>query len=59
MEVLYGEACEIYTDDRYTLQQRDLHFRERMWMKLLKDYDCTILNHPRRASVVVENYESV
>ena len=42
---LYGEKCEIYTDHKslqYIQQQRDLNLRQRRWIELLKDYDCTI-----------------
>ncbi|WRX16496.1 Reverse transcriptase [Theobroma cacao] len=54
---LYGETCEIYTDHKslkYIFQQRDLNLRQRRWMELLKDYDCTILYHPDKANVVVD-----
>ncbi|EOY08454.1 DNA/RNA polymerases superfamily protein [Theobroma cacao] len=54
---LYGETCEIYTDHKslkYIFQQRDLNLRQRRWMELLKDYDCTILYHPGKASVVAD-----
>ncbi|EOY32249.1 CCHC-type integrase [Theobroma cacao] len=54
---LYGETCEIYTDHKslkYIFQQRDLDLRQRRWMELLKDYDCTILYHPGKANVVAD-----
>ncbi|EOX94130.1 DNA/RNA polymerases superfamily protein [Theobroma cacao] len=54
---LYGETCEIYTDHKslkYIFQQRDLNLRQRRWMELLKDYDCTILYHPGKANVVAD-----
>ena len=54
---LYGEACEIYTDHKslkYIFEQRDLNLRQRRWMELLKDYDCTILYHPGKANVVAD-----
>ena len=28
--------------------------RQRMWIELLKDYDCIIQYHPRKANVVVD-----
>ena len=28
--------------------------RQRRWMELLKDYDCTIEYHPRKVNVVVD-----
>ncbi|XP_070025849.1 uncharacterized protein [Nicotiana sylvestris] len=54
---LYGETCEIYTDHKslkYIFQQRDLNLRQRRWMELLKDYDCSILYHPGKANVVAD-----
>ena len=54
---LYGVTCEIYTDHKsfkYIFQQRDLNLRQRRWMELLKDYDCSILYHPGKANVVVD-----
>jgi len=54
---LYGETCEIYTDHKslkYIFQQKDLNLRQRRWMELLKDYDCTILYHPGKANVVAD-----
>ena len=48
---LYGETCEIYTDHKslkYIFDQRDLNLRQRRWIDLLKDYDCTILYIPPR-----------
>ena len=54
---LYGVTCEIYTDHKslkYIFQQRDLNLRQRRWMKLLKDYDCSILYHPGKANVVAD-----
>ena len=53
----YGETCEIYTDHKslkYIFQQKDLNLRQRRWMELLKDYDCTILYHPGKANVFVD-----
>ena len=53
----YGVTCEIFTDHKslkYIFQQRILNLRQRRWMKLLKDYDCSILYHPGKANVVVD-----
>ena len=52
---LYGETCEIFTDHKslkYIFQQRDLNLRQRRWMELLKDYDCTIQYHLNKENVV-------
>ena len=54
---LYGETCEIYTDHKslkYILDQKDLNLRQRRWVELLKDYDCSILYHPGKANVVAD-----
>ena len=54
---LYGEKCFIYTDHKslkYLPSQRELNLRQRRWMKLIKDYDCVIDYHPRKANVVAD-----
>ena len=54
---LYGVTYEIYTDHKslkYIFQQKDLNLRQRRWMELLKDYDCSILYHPGKANVVAD-----
>ncbi|XP_070022736.1 uncharacterized protein [Nicotiana sylvestris] len=52
---LYNKTCEVYTDHKslkYIFQQRDLNLRQRRWMELLKDYDCSILYHSGKDNVV-------
>ncbi|KAA3486741.1 integrase [Gossypium australe] len=52
---LYGERCHIYTFHKslkYLLTQRDLNLRQCRWAELLKDYDCVIDYHFRKANVV-------
>ena len=52
---LYGEKCKIFTDHKslqYIFTQKDLNLRQRRWVELLSDYDCTIDYHPGRANVV-------
>ena len=54
---LYGETCEIYTDHKslkYIFEQKDLNLRQRRWMELVKDYDCSILYHPGKANVAAD-----
>ena len=54
---LYGEKCFIYTDHKslkYFPSQRELNLRQRRWMELIKDYDCVIDYHPRKANVVAD-----
>jgi hypothetical protein len=54
---LYGATFEIYTDHKslkYLFSQKELNMRQRRWMELLKDYDCSILYHPGKANVVAD-----
>ncbi|XP_077251803.1 uncharacterized protein LOC143891031 [Tasmannia lanceolata] len=54
---LYGEKCEIYADHKslkYIFSQKELNMRQRRWLELLKDYDCTIHYHPGKANVVAD-----
>ena len=42
---LYGETFQILTDHKslkYIPTQKELNLRQRRWIELLKDYDCTI-----------------
>ncbi|CAA0810106.1 Uncharacterized mitochondrial protein AtMg00860, partial [Striga hermonthica] len=54
---LYGGKCEIFTDHKslqYIFTQKELNMRQRRWLELVKDYDCTINYHPGKANVVVD-----
>ena len=54
---LYGELYEIYTDHKilkYFFTQKELNMRQRRWLELLKDYDCTIHYHHGKANVVAD-----
>ncbi|XP_063949873.1 uncharacterized protein LOC135152720, partial [Daucus carota subsp. sativus] len=54
---LYGERCEIYTDHKslkYIFTQKELNMRQRRWLELIKDYDCTIKYQPGKANVVAD-----
>ena len=54
---LFGESYEIFIDHKslkYLFSQKELNMRQRMWIELLKDYDCIIQYHPRKANVVVD-----
>ena len=39
---------------KYILTQKELNLRQRRWVELLKDYDCTIEYHPGKANVVAD-----
>ena len=54
---LYRERCEIYTNHKslkYFFTQKELNMRQRMWLELIKDYDCSINYHPGKANVVAD-----
>ncbi|XP_068338936.1 uncharacterized protein [Pyrus communis] len=54
---LYREKCKIFTDHKslqYLFTQKELNLRQRRWMELLSDYDCTIDYHPGHANVVAD-----
>ncbi|CAN1768730.1 Retrovirus-related Pol polyprotein from transposon 17.6 [Linum perenne] len=54
---LYGETFKIMTDHKslkHLMDQKELNGRQRRWMELLKDYDCTIDYHPGKANVVAD-----
>lgn len=54
---LYGKKCEIYTDHKslkYIFTQKELNMRQRRWVELIKDYDCSINYHPGKANVVAD-----
>ncbi|KAG8489397.1 hypothetical protein CXB51_017396 [Gossypium anomalum] len=54
---LYRERCVLYTDHKslkYLLTQKELNLRQRRWIELLKDYDCSIEYHPGKANVVAD-----
>jgi ribonuclease HI len=52
---LFQETVEIYTDHKslkYIFTQKELNMRQRRWLELIKDYDCHIMYHSRKANVV-------
>ncbi|KAK4391439.1 Retrovirus-related Pol polyprotein from transposon [Sesamum angolense] len=54
---LYGEKFQILTDHKsltYILTQKELNLRQKRWIELLKDYNCTIDFHPGKANVVAD-----
>ncbi|CAA0831250.1 Uncharacterized mitochondrial protein AtMg00860, partial [Striga hermonthica] len=54
---LYGGKCEIFTDHKslkYIFTQKELNMRQRRWLELVKDYDCTISYHPGKANAVAD-----
>ncbi|KAL0559359.1 hypothetical protein IC582_003968 [Cucumis melo] len=54
---LFGEKCHSFTDHKslkYIFDQKELNLRQRRWLELIKDYDCTIEYHPGKANVVAD-----
>ena len=54
---LYGVPCRIFTDHKslqYLFSQKDLNMRQRRWIELIKDYECTIEYHPCKENVVAD-----
>ncbi|XP_075483798.1 uncharacterized protein LOC142523951 [Primulina tabacum] len=54
---LYGEQFVIYSDHKslkYLFSQPDLNMRQRLWMELLKDFDCEIQYQPGRMNLVAD-----
>uniref|UniRef100_A0A6N2KN05 Integrase catalytic domain-containing protein n=1 Tax=Salix viminalis TaxID=40686 RepID=A0A6N2KN05_SALVM len=54
---LYGSRTQIFTDHKslkYLMSQKELNMRQRRWVELIKDYDCTIEYHPGKANVVAD-----
>ena len=54
---LYGVPCRILTDHKslqYIFTEKELNPRQRRLLELIKDYDCTIEYHLRKANVVAD-----
>ena len=54
---LYDVPYQIFTDHKslqYIFTQKELNLRQRRWLELIKDYDCIIEYHPRKANVVAD-----
>ncbi|CAA0819140.1 Uncharacterized mitochondrial protein AtMg00860, partial [Striga hermonthica] len=55
---LYRGKCEIFTyhkSQKYIFTQKELNIRQRRWLELVKDYDCTTISyHIGKANAVVD-----
>ncbi|KAH0670709.1 hypothetical protein KY289_025202 [Solanum tuberosum] len=49
--VMYSLIIRVFS---VCLVKKELNFRQRRWLELLKDYDMSILYHPGKANVVVD-----
>jgi hypothetical protein len=38
------------------MSQKELNMRQRRWIELIKDYECTIEYHPGKANVVADAF---
>ena len=48
---------KFFTDHKslkYLMSQKDLNMRQRRWVELLKDYDCTLKYHPGKANTLAD-----
>lgn len=39
---------------KYLFTQKELNFRQKRWLELVKDYDCSINCHPSKINVVID-----
>ncbi|KAL0448590.1 UNVERIFIED_CONTAM: Retrovirus-related Pol polyprotein from transposon.6 [Sesamum latifolium] len=54
---LYGETFQIFINHKslkYIPTQKELNLRQRRWIELLKDYDCTINYDPGKVNIVAD-----
>ena len=55
--LLIWSACRIFKDHKslqYLFTQKELNMRQRRWIELNTDYECTIEYYPRKANVVAD-----
>lgn len=61
LHYLFGERCHILTSHKslkFIFDQKELNLRQRRWLELINDYDCTIDYHPSKANVVEDALSS-
>ncbi|KAL0294392.1 UNVERIFIED_CONTAM: RNA-directed DNA polymerase [Sesamum angustifolium] len=51
---LYAKFNKYHKNLKYIPTQKELNLRQRRWIELLKDYDCTIDYHPGKANIVAD-----
>ncbi|GKA31067.1 putative reverse transcriptase domain-containing protein [Tanacetum coccineum] len=47
-------GCVLMQRGKYIFDQKELNMRQRLWIKLLSDYECEIKYHPGKANVVAD-----
>ncbi len=56
---LYRAKCEFFTDHKglqYIFNHKELNLKQRRWVKLLTDYNCTIQYHPNKANIIANTF---
>ncbi|BBH05358.1 transposable element gene [Prunus dulcis] len=53
---LRGDLSNFYGNKslKYLFTHKEFNLRQRRWLELIKNHDCTIEHHPRRANVVAD-----
>ena len=54
---LIGNSCDVYIDYKslkYIFTQKELNFRQRRWLELIKDYDMRLYYYTGKVNVVVD-----
>ena len=54
---LYDVHIDVFTDHKilqYVFSQKDLNLCQRRWLKILKDYDISVMHHLGKVNVVVD-----
>ena len=54
---MYDVHVDVYIDHKslqYVFTQKELNLRQKRWLKILKDYNMSVLNHLDKANVVVD-----
>ena len=52
--IAYASRLTEHKSLQYLFTQKELNMRQRRWVELIKDYECTIEYHPGKANVVVD-----
>ena len=54
---MYGVQIDVFTDHeslQCVFTQKELNLRQKRWLKLLNDYDMSVLYNPGKANVVAD-----
>ncbi|WMV55277.1 hypothetical protein MTR67_048662 [Solanum verrucosum] len=56
---LYGVHGDMFTDHKslqYVFKKNDINLHQQRWLKILKDYDMSVLYHPSKANIVADAF---